>query len=340
MAKRKVFGISRDLNEGISQTINAAKNNAGQLRYEVIPLTKIKFDPENPRKLAIQPTELLDESTLASVDPLFERKLKELESLRSLSNSIKRSGVRNAIEVYKDGIHYRLVSGERRVLASLIAGKDDIQARIIDNKPSEFDIRYLQWIENIEREDLSIWERIQNVRQLTTTYSIAHKVEVTASILKDILGCSLPHAMTYLAILQAPSDIQALIQQQTLTNLEKVAFLAKIENAQIRTKLAQACSKDNISLSTLKKLLQAETTASKTLPLLPKKSKGRTAKRITLGYTAKLPVAKQLIELVVSQPQFQSLAANLKIVDWEDCTSVSKAFQAVIKFMEKQSLTR
>src|SRR5262245_19831077 len=98
MTKRKVFGISKDLNEGISQTMSAVRNNAGQLRYEVIPLHKIKFDPGNPRRLAITPQEVISDA-LTSQDPLFERKRSEYDSLKSLACSIKKSGVRNAIEV-------------------------------------------------------------------------------------------------------------------------------------------------------------------------------------------------------------------------------------------------
>lgn len=333
MAKRKVFGISKDLDDGISQTIKAAKNNMGQLRYEVIPLVKIKFDPDNPRKLTIAPQEL-KEDLLSVTDPLYERKKKELESLKSLASSIKKTGVRNAIEVYKDGIDYRLISGERRVLGSILAGKEDIQARVIDVKPTEFDIRYLQWIENIEREDLTLWERVLNVRQLITAYKDNEQMDVTATILRDILGCSLPHAMTYMAVLNAPSDLEIALQNNQISNLEKAAVLAKLTDAQLRTKLINICIENNVSLSGLKKLIIDN---DKVTTILKKKSvqkPGRQAKRVTLGYTSKVSVAKQLIESVVSKSQYANYADTFKNIDWADCTSVSKAFQNLIKLME------
>lgn len=334
MTKRKAFGISRDLNEGISQTINAVKNNAGQLRYEIIPLVKIKLDPQNPRKLALTIKEVQPESTLAPEDPMFEQKRKELESLKSLASSIKKQGVRNAVEVYKDGIDYRLISGERRVLASILAGKEDVQARIVDVKPCEFDIRYLQWIENIEREDLCIWDRIENVRQLIATHTQMTQTQVTATVLKEILGCSLPHAMTYLAVVNAPADIQDLLRDNIITNLEKAAFLAKIEDNDLRATLVKASIEDNRSLAVLKKLLSDMTKPS--LSKTPQERKpGRQAKRVSLGYTHDITVARELIETMVAKHKLSNLEHLKTDTNWDDCTSVSKAFALLLKTMER-----
>lgn len=332
MAKRKVFGISKDLNEGMSQTINAVKNNAGQLRYEVIPLKRIKFDPHNPRKLAIKPEDLHNEAAIMVTDPLSDRKKRELESLKSLANSIKKQGVRNAIEVYKDGIDYRLISGERRVLASLLANKEDIQARVIDVKPTEFDIRYLQWIENIEREDLSIWERIQNVQQLVSAYTKTEQVDMTATLLKDIIGCSLPHAMTYLAILQAPDDIKDLLIENVITNLEKAAFLAKIPEVTLRKTLTQACVKGNASLAVLKKIASEKNHNKQKAS--PVRKQGRIAQRVTLGHTHNLKVVRKLMEGVLTPAL--SAKYNDNSIDWGDYTSVTKAFQRLIKVLETE----
>jgi ParB family chromosome partitioning protein len=334
MAKRKVFGISKDLNEGMSQTINAVKNNPGQLRYEVIPLVRIKFDPSNPRKLAIKSEDVKNDGTLLPSDALYDRKKRELESIKSLASSIKKQGVRHAIEVYKDGIDYRLISGERRVLASLLAGKEDIQARIIDVKPTEFDIRYLQWIENIEREDLSIWERIQNVRQLVSAYTKSEQVEMTATSLKDIIGCSLPHAMTYLAILQAPADIQDLLMDNIITNLEKAAFLAKITDDSLRKTLVNACVTENASLAELKKIVSEKNRPAPSP--MPVRKQGRAAKRVTLGHTNSINVARKLMDGVLATPVLSKYSDKINNVDWNDYTSVSKAFQKLIKLLENE----
>lgn len=337
MAKRKAFGISRDLKEGISQTVAVAKNNIGQLRYEIIPLSKIKFDPENPRKLAILPSEVTAEDKFLPTDPLYERKKKELESLRSLANSIKKTGVRNAIEIYKDGVDYRLISGERRVLASQLAGKEDIQARVLDSKPSDFDVRYLQWIENIEREDLSLWERIQNVRQLITAYTNEQHVEVTATLLKDILGCSLPHAMTYLSVISAPPDVLSLLMNNTLTNLEKAAFLAKIDDSVLRQKLINKCTVENLSLAALRKIIHEDQKVINTMKKLKVKN-SRATKRVALGFTNEILVVKHLLDLVKTNSSSDQLETLLTKIDWNNYSSVSKGFQLIIKSLERSAL--
>ena len=62
--------------------------------------------------------------------------------------------------VYKLGEKYRLVAGERRTLASII-GQDRYSAKILDSKPTDLKISLLQWIGNVERSDLSLWERLK-----------------------------------------------------------------------------------------------------------------------------------------------------------------------------------
>ncbi len=99
------------------------------------------------------------------MDPVIKKKQKEFETLQSLAKSITKVGVRNAIEVYKHNSRYRLISGERRLLASLLAGKTHIPVRI-SQRPDEYRLRYLQWIENIQREDLTLWEKFVNLQQL------------------------------------------------------------------------------------------------------------------------------------------------------------------------------
>ena len=52
MAK-KSFKIKESLAEALGDTISSAKNNAGELHVEAIPLRKIALDPDNPRDLVL-----------------------------------------------------------------------------------------------------------------------------------------------------------------------------------------------------------------------------------------------------------------------------------------------
>src|SRR4029079_9553309 len=101
MSKKKRFGISEALTRGLSETINVVENNMGVFRNVILPLSRIELDPENPRKLTVDLSDV--RQGVRPDDPLYQRKQEELERLRELSHTIKASGVINPIVVYKLG---------------------------------------------------------------------------------------------------------------------------------------------------------------------------------------------------------------------------------------------
>ena len=139
MSKKKRFGISEALTRGLSETIHVVENNLGVFRNVILPLSRIELDPENPRKLTIDLSDVKE--GLRPDDPLYQRKQEELEKLKELAHTIKSSGVINPVVVYKLGEFYRVVAGERRCLASILAGKQEIEARVFNERPKSFDHR-------------------------------------------------------------------------------------------------------------------------------------------------------------------------------------------------------
>lgn len=319
---RKVFGLSKELEDGISKTITTTKNNIGQLRYEIIPLSRIHFDADNPRKLAINISNLRDE--IVESDQQFIQKKNEIEKLQSLSNSIKKVGVRHAIEVYKDGSDYKLISGERRILASILAGKDEIQARILDRKPNEFDLKLLQWIENIEREDLSPWEKINNVRQLVEAYLKNKEDKITGTMLSEIIGCSRQYASILISVLEAPVSITDFLKNGKINNLEKVAFLARTKNDALQTELLEACI-NGASLENLKRMTEKNKISNR---------KGRPITKINLGSTSNVFLVKKIINSVLSQNEYISYKNGFDAFCWNKPDDVCLAFKKLLKVME------
>src|SRR3990167_7297971 len=157
MSKRKRFGVSQALTRGLSETIDVVENNAGVFRNVILPLSRIELDPDNPRKLAVSLEDI--QQGINKGDAALSQKLAEVEKLKELAETIKTSGVINPIVVYKRGEHYRVVAGERRCLASILAGKQEIDARVFNEKPKGFELKLIQWIENTAREDLTLDER-------------------------------------------------------------------------------------------------------------------------------------------------------------------------------------
>jgi len=336
MAKKKVFQISNALTEGLEETVIAAHNYTGELRIEVISLKKIELDPDNPRDLILTFHDVMND--ILKADPNYTRKIQEKNSLQTLANSIIEQGIINPIVVYKHHDKYRLIAGERRTLASLIAGKSDIQAKILDSKPDELKISLLQWIENIERKDLSLWERLKNLEKMIAAHlkrKSGAPTECRATDLSRLLGCSLPHAMNYLAVLQADNQVKALIQQHQIKNLEKAALIAAIKSEEIKQVAMTACLA-GATLKKLKSIVVQEKLKRHTPPssrLL--NNRGRQSTLVNLGTTRNKNAVRVIIDAVLQQKDFMYLKQDFSTVNWSDYKTVSDTFKQLLKTLEQ-----
>ena len=228
MAKRKSFSINSSLSKSLEETVQAAHDFSGQLFVEVIPVDRLELDPENPRDLHLSFQDI--QEGISADDPLADTKKDELLNLQSLSKSIVAQGLINPIVVYKYQDKYRLIAGERRTLASILAGKNQIQARIFEDKPSPLNRVVLQWMENNEREDLTLSERVNNIRSIVKIYSNqheAHAERVTAAELSDLTGMSVSQAAQYRLVLQGTEALLLAIKENKVSNLDKAALIVK-----------------------------------------------------------------------------------------------------------------
>ncbi|MBS0358993.1 MAG: ParB/RepB/Spo0J family partition protein [Proteobacteria bacterium] len=332
MAKKKIFTIGNSLTQALTDTAVAASNYSGELHVDIIPLRKIELDPNNPRDLVLNFTDLYD--GLSHDDELYNRKKNEKETLKSISNSIKEQGIINPILVYKHGDKYQLVAGERRTLASILAGKDDIPAKILTSKPNKLKLSILQWIENVEREDLSLWERIRNLEKIFTAYAEEQKKtidQITPTEFSQVIGCSLQQGINYKNIMSAPQKLRSLIQNNQIKNIEKVALIAKAP-PKMQDELITACLK-GATLKELKKLTTIEIMESS----LEKEKRGRLLTKVNFGVTQNINVAKIIIQSVLKNDSFSFLNAKLHRIEWTDYKSVTKAFKFLIKTLEEKA---
>lgn len=323
---KKVFKIKSTLADAIGETINSARGNSGELHVEVIPLQKIELDPENPRNLSISMYDIL-----TGISELDLRKVEEKKSLDALASTIEKQGVINPVLVYKHNDKYRLIAGERRVLASLIAKKGDIPAKILAAKPDEFKLRSLQWIENIHREDLSLFDRLNNLKQILNAHSMEHGKSIedtSATEISKLVDCSLQQAVNYRSIIVSPSkQLFLYIESNQIKNIDKAAFIAN-SPSEFEKILIEDCL-NGASLKNLKARLKTE----KIKPIKTEK-RGRIATKITFGDTSKVEVAKILINSVISNNEFHHVGKKIGAIDWKDFKSVSSAFKNLIKVLE------
>lgn len=333
MAKKKVFSIGSALSQGLEETIESAQNNSGELRIDIIPLKKIDLDPDNPRDLALSIKDAFE--GIQTDDSVKERKLKDLESLQSIANSIKTQGIINPVTVYKFGERYRLIAGERRTLASIIAGKTDIQAKILDDKPDELKVSILQWIENIERTDLTLCERLNNLEKIVAAYSkdkYKNPNDITITELSTLIGCVKSHAMNYKALLNADQALKKLISENKINNLKKAAFLSEIKDTKLRDEATQAC----IAGATLEQLKSLERKNSvKIVSLKSTERRGRQTTLVNFGGTKNINVAKVIVDSVLKNSSLSNLSEQFKSVDWNSHRSISETFKQLLKTLEK-----
>lgn len=338
MSKRKRFGVSQALTRGLSETIHVVENNAGIYRNVILPLSRIELDPENPRKLAIGIADI--QQGIDKNDVLYERKTAELERLKELANTIESSGIINPIVAYKRGDVYRIVAGERRCLASILAGKSEIDARVFNEKPRGFELKLLQWIENTAREDLSLDERIGNIREIIHEYHQQHgDMPVSATLIKNITGLSMPQASYYMAVLNAPQDVKSVIESGQIRSLDKAAIIAAIDSDQIRREAIQACINGS-SLKELRKVIAREKSDLKQSTLSKTSAKrGRVISRVNMGFTLNTEVAQIVVQSVLNQMEFKKYSDIFSKVDWTHYEQATRAFKKLIDILE-QEMTR
>jgi ParB family chromosome partitioning protein len=339
MSKKKRFGVSQAITRGLSETIHVVENNAGVFRNVILPLSRIELDPENPRKLAISIDDV--QNGLSKTDPLYIKKSDELEKLKELASTIESSGVINPIVVYKRGEVYRVVAGERRCLASMIANKNEIDARVFNEKPKGFELKLIQWIENTAREDLSLDERINNIREIIHEYQHQHgQVNLSATFLKNVTGLSLPQATYYLAVMNAPHDVQEAIVSGKLRSLDKAAVIAGIESSQVRQEALIACIEGS-SLKELRKMITREKTAATHNKKIEKQqNRGRAATRVNMGFTLNTDVVLTIVKSVLAQIEFRKYADIFSKVDWGHIDQTSRAFRKLIEILETEVIVR
>ncbi|MFQ5544038.1 MAG: ParB/RepB/Spo0J family partition protein [Nitrospiria bacterium] len=336
--KRKSFGISKQLKQGLEETFSVVRNNRNELRYEIVPLARIEVDPDNPRELSISPQEV--QNGLSNGDPLFKVKKEELEGLKRMGETIQKNGLINAISVYKHGDQYRVIAGERRYLSCLLIGKQDIQTRIYGNRPVEEDLRTIQWIENNEREDLALKDRIGNIRAIIESIQAKQpELKMTATLLKELLSVSTPQASNYLAIIKAPMDVKEKIDSGTINSIEKGALLSKVKDREIRADLIVECESGS-SLKKLNEMMKLLEDAKREKKRGGKSSKNRVGKplsRVNLGGTKSPRVVEKLIGLVVQQPEYKKYAQIFDAVDWQDLNETSLAFRKLLDLLEAEN---
>ena len=320
--KKKKFGIPSALSKGLANTMSMAEHHVIDFKNSVIPMSYIETDPKNPRRMKLS----LEEITTGLHDntPHYSEKSKELDALQELAWSIQKKGLINPITVYQRGEKYRLVAGERRYLASIMAKKTEIEARIYKNIPSEEDLKLVQWIENTARADLRLADKIANIESIFNFYKEKSAQNLDVDILMQLTGLAKTNAYRYLSILNH-AEIRACIENGDVDSLRAAATLSEIKDP-VKLAAAMAVYKEGGPLNDIVQQIKSNNTYQpRTL-----------TSSVSLGKVSQGRVVKILIDALVQQPSYHHLQPVFTSIDWENTKEVATSFKKLLSILERE----
>src|SRR3989344_6066809 len=153
-------------------------------------------------------------------NPYQPRRAFDEHKLSDLADSIRQYGVLQPLvvtrreEVRDDGgitVIYELISGERRLRASRLAGVTQVPAIIRVGADTEKEKLELAIIENLQREDLSSVERAMAFHRLATEFGFKHH-----EIAKKV-GKSREYVSNSIRILSLPQDVIDALREGKIT---------------------------------------------------------------------------------------------------------------------------
>lgn len=153
-------------------------------------------------------------------NPYQPRKDFDMSELNDLAESIRQKGIIQAITVRKiDDNNYELISGERRLRASKIAGIEKIPAFVLDVSGKE-DLLEISLIENIQRANLNAIEVAEGYRRLIDECNLKQEQ------ISEKVGKSRSAVANTLRLLTLPAEIRQSIQKAEITEGHARAILA------------------------------------------------------------------------------------------------------------------
>ncbi len=177
---------------------------------------------------------------LIETNPFQPRTDFDEEALEELAQSIKEQGVIQPVTVRKLGYNrYQLISGERRLRASKLAGLSKIPVFIrIANDEQMLE---LALIENIHRENL-------NAIEVAISYQrLIDECNLTQEQLSEKVGKSRSAIANFLRLLKLPAEIQIALRDGHIS-MAHARALINIDDKENQLKLLQQIIEDELSV--------------------------------------------------------------------------------------------
>jgi len=240
--------------------LNRSERRTDQKKITYIPIENIRPNPYQPRRH-------------------FEH-----SALEELCKSIKEYGVIQPINVRKTATnHYELVSGERRLRASILAGLKEIPAIVID--VNENDLAIMALIENLQREDLGYMEEAEGYSNLIKDHGL------TQEELAQKIGKSQSTIANKIRLLKLPPMVKKMLSDHQLTERHARALL-KLHDEQLQLRVLKKVCERGLNVKKTEELVQ------KALEKYTEPSNGRTLTRSIKDIRIFVNTIRQAIDMM------------------------------------------
>ncbi len=231
MSAKKAGGLGKGLSALLGDSERVMKEEVkapsapDPVHFKMIPVGQIKANPFQPRTH-------------------FEE-----DALNELADSIKVQGIIQPITVRKvSEDHFQLISGERRLQASKIAGAKEIPAFI--RTANDQQMLEMALIENIQRENLNAIEISLSYKRLIS------ECNLNMEELGSRVGKKRATVNNYLRLLRLPPDIQAAVRDGRLS-MGHARSLITIEKVDDQLGLYKKIIRENLSVRKAEELAAA-----------------------------------------------------------------------------------
>lgn len=175
------------------------------------------------------------------VNPFQPRVNFDDDALEELSQSIKIHGIIQPLTVREvsGSTNYQLISGERRLRASKLAGMTEVPVYI--RTANDQEALEMALIENIQREELNAIEIGVNYQRLLEECQLTHEM------LSERLGKKRATISNYIRLLKLPPDIQVAVREDKIS-MGHARALAGVDEIDIQLDIFKEVLKNNLSV--------------------------------------------------------------------------------------------
>lgn len=191
-------------------------------RVVFVPLRAIKTNPAQPREVFRQ------------------------EALDSLAESIRQHGILQPLTVRRLGTSYELISGERRLRASQMAGLTEIPCIVMSMDDRESGVAAL--VENLQRQDLDYIEEARGISKLMSRWGMNQEQ------VAGVIGKSQSAVANKLRLLRHSEPVLTALREAGLTERHARALL-KLPTETEKITVAEKAARENMSVAAMERYI-------------------------------------------------------------------------------------